>query len=61
MRAIITFGVAATIAAIGVAQNGGWVPLGPWELVERLDNVQIVRTLSADDLTSAIFPPKITW
>ncbi|MCS7208279.1 MAG: hypothetical protein NZ874_01780 [Fimbriimonadales bacterium] len=61
MRRIVAFCAAATIAACGIAQNDGWTELGPWHLVERLDNVQIVQTLSADDLSQAIFPPKITW
>ncbi|MCS7190334.1 MAG: hypothetical protein NZ843_01890, partial [Fimbriimonadales bacterium] len=60
-RSLLVLGVSLLIAGQGGAQNGDWVELGPWELVERLENVQIVEVLTANDLTSAIFPPKITW
>ncbi len=61
MRIIATLALGATIAAHGVAQDDGWVPLGPWELVEFLPDVQITKVLRAGDLTPAIFPPKPTW
>ncbi|MFN4033496.1 MAG: hypothetical protein ACK4ME_07730 [Fimbriimonadales bacterium] len=52
-----------TVAALapGLAQQSGWAPLGPWELIERLDDVQIVKVLRQGDLTPAIFPSKPTW
>ncbi len=57
--AIVGFTVAALIP--GLAQQSGWAPLGPWELIERLDDVQVVKVLRKGDLTPAIFPPKPTW
>ena len=57
--AIVSFTVAALVP--GLAQQGGWAPLGPWELIERLDDVQVVKVLRKGDLTPAIFPPKPTW
>ncbi|MCX7993137.1 MAG: hypothetical protein N2651_05665, partial [Fimbriimonadales bacterium] len=60
-RSLFVLGVSLLIAGQGGAQNDKWIDLGSWELVERLDHVQIVQTLGAGDLTHAIFPPKITW
>jgi len=61
MRLIIGAGIAATIAACSVAQNTQWTPLGSWKLVERLDDVRIVKVLRSGDLAPALFPPKPCW
>ncbi len=60
-RTFFAVGVSLLIAGQSGAQNGGWFELGPWELVERLDNVQIVKVFRANDLTPALFPPKPAW
>jgi hypothetical protein len=49
------------ILASATAQNNSWKPLGGWQLIERLDDVQIVKVLRKSDLMPAIFPPKPTW
>jgi hypothetical protein len=59
-RLLIVAGVLATVGQL-FAQNNSWKPLGGWQLIERLDDVQIVKVLRASDLTPAIFPPKPTW
>jgi hypothetical protein len=59
-RLLIVAGVLATAGQL-FAQNNSWKPLGGWQLIERLDDVQIVKVLRASDLTPAIFPPKPTW
>jgi len=60
-RALWSFGLLGGLILVSSAQNGGWTPLGAWELVERLDDVQVVRVLRAGDLLSVPFPPKPTW
>jgi hypothetical protein len=59
-RLLIVAGVLATVGQL-FAQNNSWKPLGGWQLIERLDDVQIVKVLRASDLMPAIFPPKPTW
>ena len=59
-RLLIVAGVLATVGQL-FAQNNSWKPLGGWQLVERLDDVQIVKVLRKSDLMPAIFPPKPTW
>ena len=58
---LVVAGVLTAILASATAQNNSWKPLGGWQLIERLDDVQIVKVLRASDLTPAIFPPKPTW
>jgi hypothetical protein len=60
-RLLIVAGVLATLVGQLFAQDNSWKPLGGWQLVERLDDVQIVKVLRKGDLTPAIFPPKPTW
>jgi hypothetical protein len=60
-RLLIVAGVLTTLVGQLSAQNNSWKPLGGWQLIERLDNVQIVKVLRASDLMPAIFPPKPTW
>jgi hypothetical protein len=60
-RTLLAVGVSLVFTGQGGAQNGDWTPLGPWELVERLDDVQVVKVLRAGDLTPALFPPKPSW
>jgi hypothetical protein len=60
-RLLIVAGVLATLVGQLFAQDNPWKPLGGWQLIERLDNVQIVKVLRASDLMPAIFPPKPTW
>jgi hypothetical protein len=54
-------GALTVILASATAQNNPWIPLDGWQLIERLDDVQIVKVLRASDLMPAIFPPKPTW
>ena len=58
---LVVAGIMTVILASATAQNNSWKPLGGWQLIERLDDVQIVKVLRASDLTPAIFPPKPTW
>jgi hypothetical protein len=58
---LVVAGVLTVILASATAQNNPWIPLGEWQIVERLDNVQIVKVLRKSDLMPAIFPPKPTW
>ena len=58
---LVVAGVLTVILASATAQNNPWIPLGGWQLIERLDDVQIVKVLRASDLTPSIFPPKPTW
>jgi hypothetical protein len=58
---LVVAGVLTVILASATAQNNPWIPLGEWQIVERLDDVQIVKVLRASDLMPAIFPPKPTW
>jgi hypothetical protein len=60
-RLLIVAGVLATLVGQLFAQDNPWKPLGGWQLIERLDDVQIVKVLRASDLMLAIFPPKPTW
>ena len=60
-RLLIVAGVLTTLVGQLSAQNNPWIPLGGWQLIERLDDVQIVKVLRASDLMPAIFPPKPTW
>jgi hypothetical protein len=60
-RLLIVAGVLATLVGQLFAQDNPWKPLGGWQLIERLDDVQIVKVLRASDLMPAIFPPKPTW
>jgi hypothetical protein len=60
-RLFIVAGVLTTLVGQLSAQNNPWIPLGGWQLIERLDDVQIVKVLRASDLMPAIFPPKPTW
>jgi hypothetical protein len=60
-RLLIVAGVLTTLVGQLSAQNNSWKPLGGWQLIERLDDVQIVKVLRASDLMPAIFPPKPTW
>ena len=54
-------GVLTVILGSAPAQDNPWIPLGGWQLIERLDDVQIVKVLRSSDLTPSIFPPKPTW
>jgi len=54
-------GALTVILASVTAQNNPWIPLDGWQLIERLDDVQIVKVLRSSDLMPAIFPPKPTW
>jgi hypothetical protein len=54
-------GALTVILASATAQNNPWIPLDGWQLIERLDDVQIVKVLRSSDLMPAIFPPKPTW
>jgi len=58
---LVVAGIMTVILASATAQNNSWKPLGGWQLIERLDDVQIVKVLRASDLMPAIFPPKPTW
>jgi len=58
---LVVAGIMTVILASATAQNNSWKPLGGWQLIERLDDVQIVKVLRRSDLTPAIFPPKPTW
>jgi hypothetical protein len=58
---LVVAGIMTVILASATAQNNPWIPLGGWQLIERLDDVQIVKVLRKGDLTPAIFPPKPTW
>jgi len=58
---LVVAGIMTVILASATAQNNSWKPLGGWQLVERLDDVQIVKVLRKSDLMPAIFPPKPTW
>jgi hypothetical protein len=58
---LVVAGIMTVILASATAQNNPWIPLGEWQLIERLDDVQIVKVLRASDLMPAIFPPKPTW
>jgi hypothetical protein len=60
-RLLIVAGVLTTLVGQLSAQNNSWKPLGGWQLIERLDDVQIVKVLRTSDLMPAIFPPKPTW
>ncbi len=60
-RTLFAVGVSLLIAGQSGAQNGGWFELGPWELVERLDDVQIAKVFRASELSPMFFPPKPTW
>jgi hypothetical protein len=60
-RLLIVAGVLATLVGQLFAQDNPWKPLGGWQLIERLDDVQIVKVLRKSDLMPAIFPPKPTW
>jgi len=60
-RLFIVAGVLTTLVGQLSAQNNSWKPLGGWQLIERLDDVQIVKVLRKGDLMPAIFPPKPTW
>jgi hypothetical protein len=60
-RLFIVAGVLTTLVGQLSAQNNPWIPLGGWQLIERLDDVQIVKVLRKGDLMPAIFPPKPTW
>jgi hypothetical protein len=58
---LATVGALTVILASATAQNNPWIPLDGWQLIERLDDVQIVKVLRSSDLMPAIFPPKPTW
>ena len=58
---LVVAGIMTVILASATAQNNSWKPLGGWQLVEWLDDVQIVKVLRKGDLMPAIFPPKPTW
>jgi len=58
---LVVAGIMTVILASATAQNNSWKPLGGWQLIERLDDVQIVKVLRKSDLMPAIFPPKPTW
>ena len=58
---LVVAGIMTVILASATAQNNPWIPLGEWQIVERLDDVQIVKVLRKGDLMPAIFPPKPTW
>jgi len=58
---LVVAGVLTVILASATAQNNPWIPLGGWRLIERLDDVQIVKVLRKSELMPAIFPPKPTW
>jgi len=58
---LVVAGIMTVILASATAQNNSWIPLGEWQIVERLDDVQIVKVLRKGDLMPAIFPPKPTW
>ena len=60
-RLLIVVGVLATLGGQLFAQDNSWKPLGGWQLIERLDDVQIVQVLRKGDLVPAIFLPKPTW
>jgi hypothetical protein len=60
-HSIAVAGVLTAILASAFTQNNSWIPLGEWQIVERLDDVQIVKVLRKGDLMPAIFPPKPTW
>jgi hypothetical protein len=60
-RLFIVTGVLTTLVGQLSAQNNLWKPLGGWQLIERLDDVQIVQVLRKGDLVPAIFLPKPTW
>jgi hypothetical protein len=60
-RLFFVAGVLATLVGQLFAQDNPWKPLGGWQLVEWLDDVQIVKVLRKGDLMPAIFPPKPTW
>jgi hypothetical protein len=39
-----------------LSAQGGWHPLGGWELVERLDNVQVIKVFRPDNLFQPVIP-----
>jgi len=54
MRALMV-GWTGFMAAMLLAQ-GGWHSLGGWELIERLDGVQVVKVFRPDNLISSPYP-----
>ncbi|MDW8052559.1 MAG: dockerin type I domain-containing protein [Armatimonadota bacterium] len=60
-RLLSLVGFLVAVGTQGGAQNGGWIELGPWELVERLDNVQVSYVLNPDMFSPKVLIPKLTW
>lgn len=61
-RSLVMAGIWMVVLAAATAQNSpSWRPLGGWQLIERLDDVQIVQVLRPGNRIPAIFPPKPTW
>jgi hypothetical protein len=55
MRALMAGWMCLLMVAILLAQ-GGWHPLGGWELIERLDNVQVIKIFRPDNLIGSPYP-----
>jgi len=55
MRALMVGGMSLLMVAMLLAQ-GGWHPLGGWELIERLDDVQVVKVFRPDSLIWSPYP-----
>ncbi len=51
---VLTVGLGSLVAVMLHAQTT-WAPLGGWELVERLDDVQVVKVFRPDDLVRPTF------
>ncbi|BCW97032.1 MAG: hypothetical protein WHS44_05285 [Fimbriimonadales bacterium] len=61
VRHLLMAGALTALAGQLIAQDNAWKPLGGWQLIERLDDVQIVKVLRPGDLAPAVFPPKPSW
>ncbi len=55
VRRFLLLGLGLSIIGALHAQNSTWMPLGPWELVERLDDVQITKVFRPNDLVRPTF------
>jgi hypothetical protein len=55
MRALMVGWMSLLMVAMLLAQ-GGWHPLGGWELIERLDNVQVIKIFRPDNLIGSPYP-----
>ncbi|MCS7065594.1 MAG: hypothetical protein NZL85_04890 [Fimbriimonadales bacterium] len=45
-----------SLMAAGLLAQSGWHPLNGWELIERLDNVQVIKVFRPDNLFQPVIP-----